>query len=115
MAFLTELWQSVFTPGPTPALMKALHASFVLLFISLFWLIYVTRSIHYINLLVIALLLYGTVIWFVNELEKEKLKTNEELLKEGEGEKDAAPESEAKKAESLGSEPQAAPVRKRKV
>lgn len=115
MAFITELWQSVFTPGPTPALMKALHASFVLLFISLFWLIYVTRSIHYINLLVIALLLYGTVIWFVNELEKEKLKTNEELLKEGEGERDAALESEAKEAESLGSEPPNAPVRKRKV
>lgn len=113
MAFITELWQSVFTPGTSPALMKALHATFIMLFISLFWLIYVTRSIHYINLLVIALLLYVSVLWFVKELEQAKLKTNEELLQEGEGEKKS--EQDATKAESLGSGSQNGPVRKRKV
>lgn len=114
MAFIVELWQSVFTPGTTPALMKALHATFILLFISLFWLIYVTGSIHYINLLVIALLLYGSVLWFVKELEQAKLKTNEELLQEGEEKKEG--ETESTKAEGLGvSSEKAAPVRKRKV
>ncbi|KAF3992982.1 hypothetical protein FT663_00329 [Candidozyma haemuli var. vulneris] len=114
MAFIVELWQSVFTPGTTPALMKALHATFILLFISLFWLIYVTGSIHYINLSVIALLLYGSVLWFVKELEQAKLKTNEELLQEGEEKKEG--ETESTKAEGSGvSSEKAAPVRKRKV
>lgn len=79
MAFLVELWESIFTPGTTPALLKATHVSFVLLHFSLLLLIYLTRSIHFINLLVIALLLHGTVTWFVNELKNAKLKENAEL------------------------------------
>ncbi|RLV95202.1 V-type ATPase assembly factor PKR1 [Spathaspora sp. JA1] len=82
MAFLTELWDSVFTPGTSPALIKATHASFVLLLASLIWLIVLTKSIHFINLFVIAILLYATVIWFINELQQGKLKTNEELVAE---------------------------------
>lgn len=82
MAFFTELWESVFTPGTTPALIKATHVSFVLLILSLLSLIYLSRSIHFINLLVIALLLYGSVIWFINELNEMKLKNNTELEKE---------------------------------
>lgn len=79
MSFIEELWQSVFTPGTTPALIKATHGSFALLIASLLWLIYLSRSIHFVNLLVIALLLYGTVFWFIKELERTKLMSNEEL------------------------------------
>lgn len=82
MSFGTELWESVFTPGTTPALIKATHASFILLILSLLSLIYLSRSIHFINLLVIALLLYGSVIWFINEVKEMKLKNNTELEKE---------------------------------
>lgn len=84
MSFFVELWESVFTPGTTPALVTATHGSFILLTLSLLWLIYVTRSIHFINLLVISLALWATVTWFLAELEKEKskLKTNEELIAE---------------------------------
>lgn len=80
--FITELWQSIFTPGTTPALLKATHASFILLILSLIWLIYLSGSIHFINLLVIAVLLYATVIWFVNELEQVKLKSNDDIEQE---------------------------------
>lgn len=69
----------MFTPGTTPALIKATHGSFALLIASLLWLIYLSRSIHFVNLLVIALLLYGTVFWFIKELERTKLMSNEEL------------------------------------
>lgn len=82
MSFVTELWESIFTPGTTPALIKATHASFILLILSLLSLIYLSRSIHFINLLVIALLLYGSVIWFINEVKEMKLKNNTELEKE---------------------------------
>lgn len=114
MAFLVELWESIFTPGTTPALMKATHGSFLLLGISLLWLIYVTRSIHYINLFVIALCLYGSVLWFVKELEQAKLKSNEELQKketkeEKESEMEGTPEKRNEGVSSSG------PVRKRKV
>ncbi|KAI5967681.1 PKR1 [Candida margitis] len=88
MAFIVELWESIFTPGTTPALIKATHASFILLLTSLATFVYLTRSIHFVNLLVIATLLYGTVIWFINELQQVKLKDNEELnAKREEGEK----------------------------
>lgn len=89
MSFITELWESVLTPGTTPALVKATHASFILLIISLISLIYLSRSIHFVNLLVIAVLLYAAVVWFIKELEQAKLKSNEELDKEAEeGEKE---------------------------
>lgn len=88
MAFVVELWESIFTPGTTPALLKATHASFILLILSLVSLIVLTKSIHFINLLVIAILFYITVIWFVNELQAEKLKTNEQLNDEQKQEED---------------------------
>lgn len=115
MAFIVELWDSIFTPGTTPALMKATHASFILLLLSLSWLIYVTRSIHYINLLIIALLLYGSVLWFVKELEQAKLKSNEELQKETAQNENV---ETLEKSEGDGAEAtsrQSNPARKRKV
>ena len=104
MSFIEELWQSVFTPGTTPALIKATHGSFALLIASLIWLIYLSRSIHFVNLLVIALLLYGTVFWCIGELERKKLMSNEELDKASENasEKDASGKSTA--TENTGTE-----------
>ncbi|CDK25599.1 unnamed protein product [Kuraishia capsulata CBS 1993] len=95
-SFITELWETVFQPGTSPALITATHASFCLLVISLVVLIFYSGSIHFFNLLVIALLLWGSVTWFIAELEKEKakLKTNEEL-QEQEGVKRDVKEGDA--------------------
>lgn len=84
--FFVSLWESVFQPGTNPALITATHGSFVFLTLSLIWMVYTTRSIHFVNLLVIALCLWASVTWFLHELEKEKgkLKTNEELAAEAE-------------------------------
>lgn len=122
MSFFVELWESVFTPGTTPALIKATHASFIMLIISLLSLIYLTRSIHFINLLVIALMLYGSVIWFINELNQAKLKDNSTLEKEDgsvetEGAKDVTVKGpEAAKSTGISKDfSKPIPVKKRKA
>lgn len=122
MSFFIELWESVFTPGTTPALIKATHASFIMLIISLLSLIYLTRSIHFINLLVIALMLYGSVIWFINELNQAKLKDNSALEKEDgsveiEGAKNETDEKpvEAKSTGAFKDMSKPIPVKKRKA
>ncbi|TID29801.1 hypothetical protein CANINC_001616 [Pichia inconspicua] len=84
--FFVSLWESVFQPGTNPALITATHGSFVFLTLSLIWMVFTTGSIHFVNLLIIALCLWASVTWFLHELEKEKgkLKTNEELAAEAE-------------------------------
>lgn len=119
MAFIVELWESIFTPGTSPALLKATHGSFILLLLSLLSLIYYTRSIHFINLFVIALLLYASVIWFVHELQNAKLKNNEELENDGEGKektegKEKIEAKETEKAKVSGAAIKS-PIRKRKA
>lgn len=99
MSFVVELWQSVFEPGTNPALVKATHGSFIALTLTLSWMIYTSGSIHFVNLLVISLLLWASVIWFMSELQKEKLKSNEELFAEAdEVEKEKAEKEKAKKS-----------------
>lgn len=86
MSFVAELWELVFTPGTTPALVKATHGLFVCLMVLLAVLIVYSGSIHFINLFVIAGCLWAAVTWFILELEKEKakLKLNKELGEDGE-------------------------------
>jgi Ca2+/Na+ antiporter len=115
MAFITELWESVLTPGTTPALIKATHASFIMLIISLISLIFLSGSIHFVNLLVIAVLLYGCVVWFINELEKVKLEAKEEKEKEGVPEKTVEAKDEVKEDVKVTAIPSSSPVKKRKA
>ncbi|EGV60606.1 SMK killer toxin resistance protein [Yamadazyma tenuis] len=123
MSFITELWESVFTPGTTPALIKATHGSFIMLILSLCSLVFMTRSIHFVNLLVISILLYASVVWFIHELNQAKLKDNLELEKEVEedttsSEKEVSKVEDAKSSEksstSATAKPSASP-KKRKV
>ncbi|SCU96959.1 LAME_0F18030g1_1 [Lachancea meyersii CBS 8951] len=94
--FAEELWNSIFTPGTSPQLVIATHISFVLLACCLVWLIYSTRSVHFVALLVIAVLLWATVTWFIAELQHAKLKDNEVLAREIDSEKESGKENEAK-------------------
>jgi hypothetical protein len=101
--FIEELWESVFTPGTSPALIQATHGSFVALTLSLIWMVYHSRSIHFFNLLIIALCLWASVTWFLSELAKEKalLKTNEQLQKEADEstDKDSSVKEDDKKTQ----------------
>jgi hypothetical protein len=68
--FMTDLWESIFTPGPTPTLLIAANASFGALQIVLFFLFVATYSAHFIALSVICAGVWWGINWFAVELRK---------------------------------------------
>ena len=68
-AFLTNLFNSIFTPGPTPTLIVATNASFAALQCILLVLLIVTYSIHFVILSFLSAGLWWAINWFVTELE----------------------------------------------
>jgi len=74
--FLTNLWTSVFTPGPTPTLLVATNATFAVLQLLLLVLLVATYSIHFVVLSVLSAGLWWSINWFARELmaaqEKEE-------------------------------------------
>ncbi|EDO14815.1 hypothetical protein Kpol_339p2 [Vanderwaltozyma polyspora DSM 70294] len=78
--FFVQLWESIFSPGTTPQLIIATHASFFALLLTLASLIYTTGgNIHFIIMFALASVLWLTVIWFIYELQSVQLKSNKEL------------------------------------
>ena len=67
-AFLAELWESIFTPGPSPVLLKAANATFATLQVLLFVLLVVTHSFHFVALSFICGGLWWAINWFAAEL-----------------------------------------------
>ena len=70
--FLTDLWTSVFEPGPTATLLTATNATFAALQIVLASLLLATHSIHFIVLSVLCGGLWYSINWFARELQAEK-------------------------------------------
>lgn len=74
--FLTDLFNSIFTPGPTPTLLVATNASFAALQLVLLALLILTYSVHFLILSCLSAGLWWAINWFVTELraanEKEK-------------------------------------------
>jgi len=66
--FLTDLWSSVFTPGPTPTLLLATNVTFLALQLLLFILLIATYSIHFLILSFLSAGLWGSINWFAKEL-----------------------------------------------
>jgi hypothetical protein len=60
----TSLWDSIFTPGPTPILVKAMNISFFALFALLIPLVYYTHNIHVILLTILAIGLWAALQWY---------------------------------------------------
>jgi len=69
-SFMTDLWESIFTPGPTPTLLIAANASFAALQAVLFGLFFATYSAHFIALSVICAGVWWGINWFAVELRK---------------------------------------------
>ena len=67
-SFLTDLWESIFTPGPTPPLLRAANASFAALQLVLAGMLYLTGSLHCVVLSVLCAGLWWAVNWFAAEL-----------------------------------------------
>jgi hypothetical protein len=77
MAFITDLWESIFTPGTTPSLILATHLSFGALLVTLIGLLFATRNIHFVILTVLASSLWAAITWFIKEVEA--VKKNQQL------------------------------------
>ncbi|ORY76102.1 ER protein Pkr1-domain-containing protein, partial [Protomyces lactucae-debilis] len=70
--FVVELWESIFTPGVTPTLLKATYGAFIMLITTLSVLLFFTRNIHVLALLVLSFGLVLSLAWFLQELEIAK-------------------------------------------
>ncbi|KAI6352976.1 hypothetical protein MCOR25_009237 [Pyricularia grisea] len=79
--FIKDLWESIFTPGPTPSLLIATNVSFAALQVVLFALLLATYSVHFVVLSGLCGGLWWAINWFAREvkeaqrleqLEKEK-------------------------------------------
>lgn len=67
-AFFADLWESVFTPGPTYTLVVAANVSFAALQLCLLALLIATHSIHFVVLSLLSGGLWWAINWFVAEL-----------------------------------------------
>lgn len=68
--FVQDLWESIFTPGPTPSLLIATNATFAALQLVLAALLLATYSIHFIILSFLCAGLWYAINWFARELQE---------------------------------------------
>lgn len=115
--FVESLWESIFTPGPTPPLIVATNASFAALQAVLAALLIATHSIHFVVLSALCGALWWAINWFVAELRaSEELRRAREKTprpddysgrgaeREGEGQDgDAEDEETETEGEDMGS------------
>jgi hypothetical protein len=66
--FFEDLWESIFTPGPTPTLLIATNASFAALQLLFFALFLGTYSIHFVILSFLTGGLWFGINWFAKEI-----------------------------------------------
>ena len=66
--FFEDLWESIFTPGPTPTLLIATNASFAALQLLFFALFVGTYSIHFVILSFLTGGLWYGINWFAKEI-----------------------------------------------
>lgn len=95
--FVADLWESVFTPGPTPVLLRAANASFAALQLIFLALLVLTHSLHFVALSFICVGLWWAINWFAAEVvaaqESEKA-AERERGREREGSEDSGTEVE---------------------
>jgi hypothetical protein len=76
-SFFENLWESIFTPGPTPTLLVATNASFAALQLLLFAMLLATYSIHFIILSFLCGGLWWAINWFAVEIRAAQAKEEE--------------------------------------
>lgn len=76
-SFFEQLWESIFTPGPTPTLLVATNASFAALQLLFFAMLIATYSIHFIVLSFLCAGLWWSINWFAVEIRAAQAKEEE--------------------------------------
>lgn len=84
--FFVELWEGIFTPGPTPTILKAANISFASLQLVLFILLIATYNIHCLILSFISAGLWISINWFASELAAVQKEQAEQAKKKAEDE-----------------------------
>ncbi|KAL8370144.1 hypothetical protein RB595_000500 [Gaeumannomyces hyphopodioides] len=83
MSFFQDLWESVFTPGPTPSLLIATNVSFAALQAVLLALLIATYSIHFFILSGLCGGLWWAINWFARELQEAQRREEQDKTKRG--------------------------------
>ncbi|KAK3939126.1 ER protein Pkr1-domain-containing protein [Diplogelasinospora grovesii] len=78
-SFIENLWESIFTPGPTPTLLIATNVTFATLQVLLAAMLYATYSVHFLVLSVLCAGLWGSINWFAGELKQHQLQEEEKV------------------------------------
>ncbi|KAH7270146.1 ER protein Pkr1-domain-containing protein [Fusarium redolens] len=89
-SFIVKLWEDIFTPGPTPTILKAANASFAALQTVLFCLLLATYNIHCVILSILCGGLWWSVNWFAAELAIAQREQREKEEKEKQQQKEAS-------------------------
>lgn len=76
-SFVQNLWESIFTAGPTPALLVATNATFAALQFVLAGLLIATYSIHFVILSILCGGLWVAINWFARELKQHQQQEEE--------------------------------------
>jgi hypothetical protein len=76
-SFFEALWESIFTPGPTPTLLVATNVTFAALQVVLAVLLFATYSVHFMVLSVLCGGLWAAINWFARELKEHQLQEEE--------------------------------------
>ncbi|KAJ8132601.1 hypothetical protein O1611_g1022 [Lasiodiplodia mahajangana] len=76
--FVEQLWDSIFTPGPTPSLLIATNVTFACLQLVLFILLIATYSVHFVALSLLSGGLWWAINWFATELNAAKAREEAE-------------------------------------
>jgi hypothetical protein len=95
--FFEDLWESIFTPGPTPTLLIATNASFAALQLLFFALFIGTYSIHFVILSFLTGGLWYGINWFAKEIsiaQKAEEEAKRIRAERRGGQKDAAGDGE---------------------
>lgn len=80
--FLTNLWDSIFTPGATPTLLLATNFAFAALQLTLLALLIATYSLHFAILSVLCGSLWAAINWFVAELKAVQQEEEADRIRE---------------------------------
>lgn len=98
-SFFVELWEGIFTPGPTPTILKATNITFAALQVVLLSLLFATYSVHFVVLSVLCGGLWWSINWFARELRiaqaaEEMKNKNKQLDEKKKGEASGSSDTE---------------------
>ncbi|KAK4199723.1 ER protein Pkr1-domain-containing protein [Triangularia verruculosa] len=80
-SFFQNLWESIFTPGPTPTLLIATNVTFAALQVVLAAMLLATYSVHFIVLSGLCAGLWMSINWFAGELIIHQIQEEEKARK----------------------------------